>query len=61
VTTSPLNSAVVTVPTGVKVSATAPTASTLYSAGAQTATIAAGGTAYVWATKTGEHDITVVR
>ncbi len=58
VDTTPDNATVVTVPEGVKVSATAPTSSTLWSAGAQSATIVDGGLAYVWATKTGTHDVT---
>ncbi|MDP4714486.1 MAG: hypothetical protein NWS04_01400, partial [Candidatus Nanopelagicales bacterium] len=55
--TNPGNSVTVTVPEGVKVSATLPTATTLWSSGAQTATVADLGPAYVWATKTGSHDI----
>jgi hypothetical protein len=58
VNTTPSNGTVVTVPAGVKVSATAPTSATLWSAGAQSATITSGGMAYVWATKTGIHDVT---
>jgi hypothetical protein len=56
--TTPTSAAVVTVPEGVKVSKDAPNgATTLWSAGAQTATVS--GTAYIWATKTGLHDIKV--
>jgi len=58
VTTTPANATVVSVPEGVKVSATAPTSATLWSAGAQSATITSGGVAYVWATMTGFHDVT---
>ena len=58
INTTPDNATVVTVPEGVKVSATAPTSSTLWSAGAQTATIADAGAVYVWGTKTGIHNVT---
>jgi hypothetical protein len=58
INTDPDNSTVVTVPEGVKVSATAPTSSTLWSAGSQTATIADAGAVYVWGTKTGIHEVT---
>ena len=58
-TTSPSgNPSVVTVPEGLKVSATAPNGTTtLWSSGAQTATV--GANAYIWATKTGTHDVKV--
>lgn len=62
VQTTPLNSVTITAPEGVKVSATDPTASTttIWSSGTQTATIQGNNTAlvYVWATKTGLHDLT---
>ena len=58
-TTTPANLVTVTVPEGVKVSATEPVAGvTLWSAGAQTATVSSGTDAYVWATATGTFDIT---
>jgi len=56
-TPTPANTVTVSVPEGVKVSTTAPSATTLWSAGAQTATAASGQNVYVWATKTGSHDI----
>ena len=60
ITTNPGNPATVTVPEGVKVSATNPgSTSTNWDGGAQSATISSGGTAYVWATKTGTHEVTV--
>jgi hypothetical protein len=55
--TTPSNSSVVTVPAGMKVLDEAPTATTLWSDGAQSATVA--GTAWLWATKTGTHDVVV--
>jgi hypothetical protein len=58
-TTSPVNTVTVTVPEGVKVSSTLPTATTLWSAGAQTASVTSGSPVYVWSTKTGTHNITV--
>jgi hypothetical protein len=58
VNTTPDNATVITVPEGVQVSATAPTSATLWNAGAQSVTIADNGTVYVWATKTGLHDVT---
>jgi hypothetical protein len=58
ITTSPSSAAVVTVPEGMKVSKDAPNgATTLWSAGGQSAVVA--GTAYIWATKTGLHDVKV--
>ena len=58
-TTTPANLVTVTVPEGVKVSATVPVAGvTLWSAGAQTAIVSSGAAAYVWATATGTFDIT---
>jgi hypothetical protein len=58
VATSPANSTVVTAPAGVKVSRLAPDTLTNFADGGQTATIASGGSVYVWATKTGIHDLT---
>ena len=55
-TATPSNSVTVTVPTGVKV-ATSLT-NLIWSGGAQTATVATGAPVYVFATKTGEHDVT---
>jgi len=55
-TTSPANSVDVTVPTGVKV-ATSLT-SLIWSGGSQTATVTSGSPVYVFATKTGTHDVT---
>jgi hypothetical protein len=54
-TTSPLNAVTVTVPTGVKVS---DEDTELWSAGAQSVSIPSGDPVYVFATKTGTHDIT---
>jgi hypothetical protein len=55
---APDNAVVITVPEGVKVSATSPAATlTAWSGGAQTATVADNTPVYVWATKTGTHDI----
>jgi hypothetical protein len=62
ISTTPGAAATVTAPPGVKVSADQPNASTLWSDGGQTATIPSNGstgTVYVWATKTGTHDVTV--
>ena len=56
--TNPGNPITVTVPTGVKVSGTQPTSTTLYSGGTQSVIIADNTPVYVWATKTGIHDIT---
>jgi hypothetical protein len=53
-TTSPLNAVTVTVPTGVKVS---DEDTVLWSAGTQTVSIASGSPVYVFATKSGTHDI----
>jgi hypothetical protein len=55
---SPANMVTVTVPTGVKVSTSVPGATTLWSAGSQSVTVASSTNVYVWATKTGTHDIT---
>jgi len=61
--TSPSNAAVVTVPEGVKVASKNPeTAEYIWSDGAQTAVIGSSsgtGYAYIWATKTGTHEVTV--
>jgi hypothetical protein len=53
-TTSPANAVTVTVPTGVKVS---DEDTVLWSAGTQTVSIASGSPVYVFATKSGTHDI----
>ena len=55
---NPANMVTVTVPEGVKVSTTLPAGTnTLWSAGTQTVTAASSQPVYVWATKTGTHDI----
>ena len=55
--TNPGNPITVTVPAGVKVSSTIPGATTLYSGGAQSVIVADNAPVYVWATKTGVHDV----
>jgi hypothetical protein len=55
---NPANMVTVTVPAGVKVSTTVPSATTLWSGGSQSVTAASSQSVYVWATKTGTHDIT---
>jgi hypothetical protein len=53
-TASPANNVTVTVPTGAKVSTAS---STVWSGGAQTVTVSSGTPVYVFATKTGEHNV----
>ncbi len=61
VTTTPANNVVATVSaaSGLYLSATAPGATTAWSSGAQTVTVGGAGSTpvFVWATKTGTHDI----
>jgi hypothetical protein len=60
ITTTPGNPSTVTVPEGMRVSATDPnTTDTQWNGGAQSATISSAGTAYVWATKVGTHTVTI--